>query len=92
MDNDNDPDRTKRRNSYYNPKSSKGGFPDAAKTLGFRNHSLALGSTVRHFQTLNEFPKPKKKGKKLNVTAMMETLKQDPRAMDIFLDELSAAD
>ena len=47
---------------------------------------------MRHFQTLNEFPKPPKEGKKLNVRAMMETLKQDPRAMDIFLDELSIAD
>ena len=23
---------------------------------GFRHHSLALGTTVRHFQTINDFP------------------------------------
>ena len=92
MDADGGQEGTKRRNSCYNPNSSNGGFPDAKKTLGFRNHSLALGSTVRHFQTLNEFPKPPKQGRKLNVGAMMATLKQDPRAMDIFLDELAIAD
>ena len=62
------------------------------KTFGFRNHSHALGSTVRHFQTLIEMPRPPKKGKRLDVGSMMSTLKSDPRAMDIFLDELATAD
>ena len=37
-------------------------------------------------------PRPPKKGKKLDVRSMMETLKSDPRAMDIFVEELAAAD
>ena len=62
------------------------------KTFGFRNHSHALGSTVRHFKTLVDMPKPPQRGKKLDVGSLMETLKTDPRAMDIFLDELALAD
>ena len=68
---------------------------------------MALGSTVRHFQTISDFPvipskldrarsnlKPrdaqKLTAKKL--PEMVDALKSDPRALEIFIDELALAD
>ena len=75
-----------------------------SRTFGFRNHSHALGSTIRHFQTISDFPeiqsprggstnnKDYAKMASKRVPDVMEALKSDPRAMEIFMDELALAD
>ena len=78
------------------------------KAFGFRNHSHALGSTLRHFSTITDFPelpasvtKHKvneqqllewQKKTKRKLPEIMEALKKDPRALEIFMDELAMAD
>lgn len=77
------------------------------KNFGFRNHSLALGSTVRHFKTMSDFPKisskvdrarsnmnPKECQKETiqQVPLMMNSLKNDPKALSMFIEELALAD
>ena len=78
------------------------------KTFGFRNHSHALGSTLRHFSTITDFPelpasvtKHKvneqallewQKKTKRKLPEIMEALKKDPRALEIFMDELAMTD
>ena len=79
----------------------------AGGKFGFRNHSLALGSTVRHFQTITDFPiipsKHERARSNLNsrdakkitmskVPDAFDALKSDPRALEIFIDELALAD
>ena len=79
-----------------------------SKTFGFRNHSHAIGSTLRHFSTINDLPElpasvSRKKGNmvqlldwqnktKRKLPEVMEALKKDPRALEIFMDELALAD
>ena len=77
------------------------------KNFGFRNHSLPLGSTVRHFSTMSDFPKIKSKGERArsnmnptdsqretvrSVPRIMESLRHDPKALEIFIEELALAD
>ena len=77
------------------------------RNFGFRNHSHALGSTVRHFQTLTDFPsiaakpgrssstvvqKEAQKQTLKQVPDILEQLKNDPKALEIFMDELAYAD
>ena len=93
--------------SFFSPReSSIGGFE--RKNFGFRNHSHALGSTLRHFTTITDFPdipqslsKHKAVEKEVNgwqkntknkLPEIMAALKKDPRALDIFIEELAMTD
>ena len=109
--------------SWNSKNNSRVGFLDAAgggdtsrttavtrktgKTFGFRNHSFALGSTVRHFNTMSDFPaipskleraksnmndKDAQKMTASKVPDIMDVLKQDPKALEIFMEELALAD
>ena len=81
--------------------------PAGEKKAGFRNHSHALGSALRHYTTIADFSElpqsnlqkhliedekeilkwqKKTKGK---LPEIMDALKKDPRALDIYLDELA---
>ena len=92
-----------RNNSVIDSIESVGG----KRNFGFRNHSFALGSAVRHFQTISNFPEMPSKLERVTdrtnikqiqkntikkVPAMMDALNQDPRALEIFMEELALAD
>mmetsp|Transcript_23403 Transcript_23403/g.29076 ORF Transcript_23403/g.29076 Transcript_23403/m.29076 type:complete len:84 (+) Transcript_23403:197-448(+) len=78
------------------------------KAFGFRNHSHALGSTLRHFTTITDFPElpanvSRTKGNeaqlnewqrktKRQLPDVIDALKNDPRALEIFMDELALVD
>lgn len=58
----------------------------------FRDHSLALEESVANYTTVTKFPKIFKDQKKPDISMLMETLKADSRAMDIFIDEMAKVD
>lgn len=57
----------------------------------FKDHSRALEASSSHFSAITKLPHVFKDNKP-DLNFLMETLKQDSKAMDIFRDEMAKVD
>ena len=57
----------------------------------FKDHSRILEESIQTFNTVTKFPKIFT-DKKPDIPMLMDTLKSDSKAMEIFLDEIAKVD